>query len=415
METKKQKRLKNFILVFGLIYGFFIIAAMSVCGIILHLSEKEVFWFVCIPLTIILCVVTVWMTLKLQQYQFHENGQFSRIIYQMKRIEGGKVVSPEKMAELKRQLIAVVEADPALEIEANRYLGDLAFATMETDEALRYYAEALNHVSPNTDEYFYLLNRSTAGLLRVGNYQVALKEFKYLAEIKPYYSIGLAAMYEFGWGVEPNLEEASRLYKQAMLEGNDLAVMNYYEVQWRISNSVPDTDNDGYAEYMLKCHDQEGYKAGVPALTESAEAGYAPSQFELGTLYMQGNLGRNKQAEAFHWLRLGADQNYLPALHNLGFLVQMKCMDPIKGDINKPKIPGTFLYDDKVRWSSFESGMVLIRQAAEAGYPPSQHSLGATYLREGQNDKAKIWLKRAANQGYKKAIDDYEHAFGLLS
>lgn len=355
------------------------------------------------------------MTLRLQQYEFHENGQFSRLIYQMKRIEGGKTVSPEKMAKLKRRLLAVVDANPELAIEANRYLGDLAFATMETDEALRYYAEALNHVSPNTDEYFYLLNRSTAGLLRVGNYQVALKEFKYLAEIKPYYSIGLAAMYEFGWGVEPNLEEASHLYKQAMQEGNDLAVMNYYEVQWRISHSVPDSDKDGYAEYMLKCHDQEGYTAGVPALTESAEAGYAPSQFELGTLFMQGNLGRNKHAEAFRWLRMGADQNYLPALHNLGFLIQMRCMDPIKGDINKPKVPGTLLYDDKVRWSSYRSGLALIQQAADAGYPPSQHSIGATYLRDGQRDKAKIWLKRAADQGYKKALDDYKQTFGSLS
>lgn len=415
METKKQKRFKSFILVFGILYGFFLIAAMSFCGIVLHIPDKEVFFFVCIPLTIILCVVIVWMTFRLQQYQFHENGKFSRIIYQMKRIEGGKVVSPEKMAELKRQLKAVVEADPALEIEANRYLGDLAFATMETDEALQYYAEAINHVSPNTDEYFYLLNRNAAGLLRVGNYQVALKDFKYLAEIKPYYSIGLAAMYEFGWGVEPNLEEACRLYKQAMLEGNDLAVMNYYEVQWRMSNPVPDSGNDGYEEYMLKCHDQEGYKAGVPALTESAEEDYAPSQFELGTLYMHGHLGRNKQAEAFHWLRMSANKNYLPALHNLGFLVQMRCMDPIKGDINKPKIPGTLFYDDKVRWSCYESGMVLIRQAAKAGYPPSQHSVGVTYLRQGQSDKAKVWLKRAANQGYKKALDDYERAFGALS
>ena len=97
MEPKKQKRFKSFILVFGILYGFFLIAAMSFCGIVLHIPDKEVFFFVCIPLTIILCVVIVWMTFRLQQYQFHENGKFSRIIYQMKRIEGGIVVSPEKI------------------------------------------------------------------------------------------------------------------------------------------------------------------------------------------------------------------------------------------------------------------------------------------------------------------------------
>lgn len=413
MDDNNQKpKSSNSAAIIGVLYSFFLMA-LFYFGLKWNFSSGLLV-FLSILSIVILVIVVFWDTKRQTRRKLHENDQLSQLIYRVKRIEGGKSVGLEQMVELKQQLLAFAEANPKLEGEAYRYLGDLAFAMMETENSLKYYAKALDKLERDSDDYLYVFNRYAAGMLRVRYYAEAFREFESLANTKPFYSIGLAAMYEFGWGIEPDLEEASRLYKQAMLEGNDLAVMNYYEVQWRMSNPVPDPYKDGYAEYMLKCNDLEGYKAGVPALMESAKAGYAPAQFELGTLFMQRNLGRNKRAEAFHWLRLGANQNYLPALHNLGFLVQIGCMDPIKGDINKPKIPGTLLYDDKVRFSSYESGMALIQQAADAGYPPSQHSIGATFLRAGNHDSAKVWLKRAANQGYKQAKEDYEKTFGKL-
>lgn len=414
MDTKKQNQQGDFYLIAGFVYSFFLIAVLVFCSVKLHLTRSELVFFVSLPLTIIFCAVIIWMSIRQRRFDLHENSELSSLIYRVKQIEEGKTVGPEEISELKNQLLDFAKANPETESEVHRYLGDLAFATMETEESLKYYAKALDKLERDSDDYLYVYNRYAAGMLRVRYYDEALREFEFLANTKPFYSIGLGAMYEFGWGVEPDLKKACQLYQQAMRAGNDFAVVNYYEARWRIWNPVPDPDKDGYAEYMFKCHDQEGFKAGVPALTESAEAGYAPSQFELGTLLMHGNLGPNKQAEAFRWLRMSADKNYLPAMHNLGFLIQMRCMDPIKGDINKPKIPGTLLFDGKVRIHSYESGMALIHQAAEAGYPPSQHSIGATYLRDGQNDKAKLWLKRAADQGYKQALDDYENAFGEL-
>lgn len=366
-----------------------------------------------ILIVIVAVPLVLWINHLLKPLLYHDNNQLSRLIYQVKLVESGKEIGREKAANLKKQFLAFAKANPDLEGEAFRYLGDLAFAMRDTEEALRHYAEVLNRISPESEDYPYLINRSAAGLLRVGNFQIALKEFKYIADINPFYSVGLGAMYEFGWGVERDLKKSCLLYEQASRNGNDLAVINLYENRWRKEHSIPDSE-DGYAVYMFKWHNQEGYKAGVPALTASAKAGYAPSQYELGTLFMEGKLGKNKQAEAFRWLRLGADQNYPPALHNLGFLVQMRCMDPVKGNINKPKIPGTLLYDDKVRWASYHAGNELIQQAAELGFAPSEHSVGCTLLQNGQRKEAEFWLRCAADQGFKKAIDDYEKAFGKL-
>ena len=397
----------------GFLYGLFMIVVLSLCLLVWNISGTGLV-LVLLLLIVVLVLLIVWVTVKQQRRQLHGNDQLSRLVHSVKRMEAGKVFSEAKVNRIRETLLTLAKGNPDLQGDAYRYLGDLEFSLKNTEDSMKHYVKALDYLKQGSEDYYYVFNRYAAGLLRVGAYVEAYREFEYVANINPYYSVGLAAMTEFGWGMDPDLNEASRLYKPAMLAGNEQAVMNLYEVQWRMTHPVAIFGKDGYAEYMLKCNSQEGYQAGVPSLTESAEEGYAPSQFELGTLCMQGSLGANKHAEAFRWLRLSADQNYLPALHNLGFLIQRRCMDPVEGDINKPKIPGTLFYDDKVRWSSYQSGMALLKKAAEAGYPPSQHSIGATYLREGDRASAKIWLKRAADQGYKKAQDDYLNAFGSI-
>ncbi len=406
---QKQKIVTTGLVIFSTI---FVAAFVFLASYRWHLDLRLIEGWLIVPLGIVTALLVVLLNHLLQPLLYHDNNQLSRLVYKVFWIEKGKEVSPEKKAELEDKLLAFAQANPDLRVDAHRYLGDLAFAMMETDKAIKYYQKAINEIEPNTDQYYYVFNRIAAGLLRLGNYQLALQEFEYLAKIKPCYSVGLAAMYEFGWGVECDLKKANYLYKQAAQDGNDYAVVNLFETRWRLSHQIPDSEIEGYAAYMLKWHDQEGFLAGVPALTESAEAGYAPSQYELGTLYMEGKLGKNKASEAFHWLRKGADQDYPPALHNLGFLVQMRCMDPIRGNVNKPKIPGTLLFDNDLRLDCYDAGKRLILQAAEGGFAPSQHSVGATLLREGNREKAKPWLRLAARQGYKKAIDDYEKYFG---
>ena len=56
-------------------------------------------------------------------------------------------------------------------------------------------------------------------------------------------------------------------------------------------------------------------------LQRSAEAGYAPAQFELGKAYDGGHLGSRAETSA-HWFRLAAEQGYAHAqwVHGLNLL-----------------------------------------------------------------------------------------------
>lgn len=316
---------------------------------------------------------------RFQPYLYHDNKQLSRLVYQVKLLEDErKKLSQAEAGKLKDEFLDFAQGHPEMESEVHRYLGDMAFAMRDSDEAMRQYSAAMELLSRNSDDYFYVINRRAAYMLRKGDFEEAFKEFKYVSQAKPLYSVGLAMMYEFGWGVECDLDEAYRLCEQSYKDGNENAVVSYSEVQWRRTHPVPEPD--GYAKYMLKWFSQEGFMAGLDDLKQSAEAGYAPAQYELGVLFMEGRLGKNKGQEAFYWFKKGVDQKYLPAMHNLGFLIQMKCMDPVLGDVNKPVIPGTMLYKNRIRIASFYAGYQLILEAAKAGYGPSKYSVAHTKI-----------------------------------
>lgn len=402
MATIKQKQSR--------LVAFTVVLAILLCtgavllnSFVLRLDSSWIIYviilFVVVPLIILM---HVWM----QRYMLHDNNKLSCLIYRVKLVEARKISDVGKINELKNKFLDFVKTNPELQGDAYRYLADLEFATFDTEAAMQHYSEALNRTPSDTDDYLYMINRRATGLMRLGSYQAALKDYEYVAQNNPFYSREYAMIYEFGWGVERDLEKSCQLYEQAARHGNDLAVVNLYENRWRMAHPVPSAD--GYAEYMKKCFSQEGYMAGVPELTASAEAGYAPSQYELGTLFKEGLLGANKRAEAFTWLKRGADQHYLPAMHNLGFL------------------------------EDYNVGMAIILEAAEQGYAPSQHSIGCSYwqrlnrddatkavdedsrrsLSQEERDKlteeSKLWLKRAIDQGYKNAVNSYEAFFGKL-
>ena len=317
-----------------------------------------------------------------QPYLHHDNREFSPLVYQVKLLEEEKkTLSTEEANQLKTKFLDFVKKHPEMEAEVHRYMGDAAFALRDTDEALQQYAMAMDLLPHDSEDFIYMLNRRAACMLRKGDFEQAIDEFRYVSQVNPIYSVGLAMMYEFGWGVERDVDKACQLCEQSYKAGNDAAVVSYYEIQWRQTHPVPQPD--GHAQYMLKWFSQEGFMAGLEDLKRSAEAGYAPSQYELGVLYMQGKLGKNKGQEAFEWFKKSADQKYLPSMHNLGFIIQIKCMDPVLGDVNKPVIPHTMLYKNKTRIASFYAGYQLILEAANAGYGPSKYTIEHTKKPQG--------------------------------
>lgn len=171
-------------------------------------------------------------------------------------------------------------------------------------------------------------------------------------------------MYSLGWSEGKDANKALECFVKAISGGCDAAVANLYELRWRISKEVDKYALDRFLDYLMCCHGGRGY---------------VPAQFELGTLYQHAQYGDDtptRRKEAFRWLKSAADQGFLPAIHNFGYLVQQCVIDPVRGDVYSPVIKGTVLYRKKDITRCAVEGSKLIRRAAEAGYGPSRRSLG---------------------------------------
>lgn len=115
--------------------------------------------------------------------------------------------------------------------------------------------------------------------------------------------------------------------------------------------------------------------------TKSAEAGYAPAQQRLGSLYEKGIGAEKDLSIAKSWYQLAADQGNSAAMHNLGVLLA-------NGVQGEPDLV------QAVRW--FE-------QAALYGVPDSQYNLGVMAVRgDGMEPSLKEsykWFALAAQSG----------------
>ena len=115
--------------------------------------------------------------------------------------------------------------------------------------------------------------------------------------------------------------------------------------------------------------------------TKSAEAGYAPAQQRLGSLYEKG-VGTDKDLSlAKSWYQLAAEQGNAAAMHNLGVL-------------HANGVDGAPNLTEAVRW--FE-------EAALYGVPDSQYNLGVMAVR-GDGMEASLknsykWFSLAAKNG----------------
>ena len=312
-----------------------------------------------------------------------------------------------------------------------KMLGELFTVRGDSNKAWEYFNRCEQAMPADASEADRALiwNDLGGAALATKRHDQAMEYFLKASEKDPAYLRGTGLMYAFGWGVDIDTTVALNYLKKATERGCDLAVPNLYEVMWRTSHEVSPTTINGFMKYMNCCHCGKGVTAGVQPLKESALQGYAPAQFEIGTLYQSGSMRVDAQTlkrEAFRWYNAAARQGYLPALHNLGFLAQQMMVDPETGTIFEPKVKSTLLYDiEDIKRCSL-GGHKLILRAAEAGYAPSQHSIGVRYLVGGETlvdglkytffevdrTEAWHWLTEAADQGLAAAKVDLKKYFG---
>ena len=406
-----------------------LVMAITFAGIFM---EYNVWLIMAVDVAVAVVAVVIGMKVD-RKRSFASDRKISGLIDKVQKLKGNK----EDTAEVEREMEKACENSPEA-WKGYRALGELFLARGERSRAKNFFQkqEKLMPESSDSNDMCTLWNQLGAIEMANGRFKEALPYYMKAAEREPVFCRGIGLMYEFGWGVDAEPFKAKELYDKAVAAGNSQAIANACELQWKLFWLTPREVWQGYADYMFGCHCGRTAAAGSSSLLDSARKGYAPAQFEIGTLYQNGQLGNDvstMRAEAFRWLRAGADQGFLPALHNLGFLVQQGVIDPVRGDIYKPKVKGTLLYDKKeIDYCTWE-GHQLILRAAEAGYAPAQHSIGMRYiiggqsqlLEDGENVKeqyremfvkdpvlAREWLEKAARQGFKPARDDLKTYFG---
>lgn len=380
----------------------------------------DAYWLVATTATVVGISGIYFLVRLLVPYLQHERGGFSRLIWTVGRVQKGKqTLSDEEARKVEESLLRWGEKYPELAAEACRYAGDLRFAREDSRGAENLYQKALKTAEPGSDNELYLQHRLALCHFRGGKGRDAFREFEALAARSPLYTIGYAAMLEFGWCTDPDPEKARELYRESYRAGNEFAMANLMELEWFLEHGADKGARMEYEGYMRCCHNGRGLRAGIPSLRRAAQAGYVPAQFELGTLCMDGYAGEGslfqRRSDGVAWLRKAADAAYPPALYNLGTYMQTLCIHPEAGKLCQPVIRGTRLYKNADRYRSALAGHQLITQAAEAGYIPAMLSLGNRYLIGDGNGEHKLfqpdrrmaryWFAQAAEAGSPKAAE----------
>jgi TPR repeat protein len=194
--------------------------------------------------------------------------------------------------------------------------------------------------------------------------------------------VEIGRRYRFGEGVESNIDEALRWFEMASKTKDPaLAKLNiglvYQETRGRPEKAVPffqQAADEGSTEAMVQLYVCYWRGKGVAAdhdkaiewLTKAGNAGDPYAQCLLGDYFEQREWkgeGKDRRltapnwAQAFHWSRLSAEQNWPGGQYHLGMLY----------------VRGQGVERDEAR------GLALVRAAADEGVEAALHDLASLY------------------------------------
>ena len=169
------------------------------------------------------------------------------------------------------------------------------------------------------------------------------------------------------------------------------------------------------------------YPKAFELFSNAAKRGYAPSQFQLGLMYLNGLGIKKNDGRALYWLEEAANQNHRRAQYHLGVIYRKE-----KSVQNFQK--AVYWYKKAAENNLLEAqndlahmylkglgvpqntklGIQTLKEAAQAGNAYAQFKLGILYFRGElipKNEKeALYWLEKAAHQDFLKA----QHHLGIL-
>ncbi len=211
------------------------------------------------------------------------------------------------------------------------------------------------------------------GLCYYYGYHVAKdydKAYAYFEEAYGYekrYGVSLAEIYLFGYGRDIDYKKAIMFYKEAMIAGNpSVSWVHFFELMYMIDQAYLNVLNkDAYDCYSRARSLTYNTKEGMENLKKSAEMGYAPAMFELGTFFYSQPTAEFTQEVAENWIYKAYELEYAPAIYNMGAFTLTKCKNPSK--LN----PNYYKY--------YKEGKELFEKSADAGFPQGQYTIGQWY------------------------------------
>ncbi|MBR4824785.1 MAG: sel1 repeat family protein [Spirochaetaceae bacterium] len=204
--------------------------------------------------------------------------------------------------------------------------------------------------------------------------------------------INLGYMYEYGIGTEQNFRKAFDMYKSAAELGNKKAVewieekanQGDADAQYQLASIY----NNGNGLEQNEAKANEWYLKAFDCYEKAARQGDANAQYSLGCMYSLGYGVEKNDIEAFKWYEKSATQGNANAQHELGEI---------------------YLSGYRGVTRNYEKALSWYEKAAKQGNPDFQSQLGRIYhcvVTEPDFAKAFEWYKKAAEQGDSCAQSD---------
>ncbi|MDO4332707.1 MAG: tetratricopeptide repeat protein [Eubacteriales bacterium] len=186
-------------------------------------------------------------------------------------------------------------------------------------------------------------------------------------------SYALGKLYQKGNGVEQDEEKALEYYQRAYAAKDNWGA---YSCAWIYRDRYNETNDPSDREKMLEYY------------VMSAEKGLGYACVELGSIYLHGDLGVEKDTDrAFYFLERAAWKDITSA---------------------QSDIAGMYYYEIYGK-QNFEAAFYWSRRAAKAGDMAAQYLYGClcgtSWVLVGDEDEAWKWIEASALQGYAPAVE----------
>lgn len=189
-------------------------------------------------------------------------------------------------------------------------------------------------------------------------------------------------------------------------------------VQHRAADGDPSAQTALAFCYDLGRHVQPSRTENMRWLTEAANQGYAPAEYELGRIYLYGRGVPSDYSKALVWERKAADQGDPRAQRDLAFMYESGFgvkADPQEAAAWNRKAAAQGQPDAQLRLAqALEDGHGIARnpsearrwyaEAAKQEQPRAQLQLARSYVKAGKCPLALRWYKEAASGGETQAM-----------